>query len=75
MHVPGGIVDEVSAWMLTVPILPFGVLIEIGELHQSPRANQCVGSLGGALGKGNSPSMLLLMCAKPLADDACANHL
>jgi hypothetical protein len=36
--------------MFTEPILPLAVLIEIGNLHQSPGADQCICLLGGPLG-------------------------
>jgi hypothetical protein len=40
--------------MFTIPVVQLAVLIEIATLHYSPRANQCLGPLGGALGEADS---------------------
>jgi hypothetical protein len=40
--------------MFTVLVLPLAALIQIGKLHQSPRANQRVGFPSGTLSGGNA---------------------
>src|SRR5580704_881393 len=38
VQMPGCVVNKVSPWMFAEPVLPLAVLIQIGKIHQSPRA-------------------------------------
>jgi hypothetical protein len=37
VHVPRYVVNEVSHWLFTEPILPLAILVDIGKRHQSTR--------------------------------------